>query len=152
MTPALFWSRCERVGPCLVWRGALNGHGYGHFTHEQQTIACHVYAYELTNGPITPGLFVLHSCDNPPCCEPAHLFQGTQAQNLADMCAKGRHATGYGIKGSQHWCARLTEDEVREMRQLRRVGVILADLAVLYDVGISAVHSIVTYKTWRHVK
>src|SRR5512138_295350 len=144
MTPELFWSRCVRVGECLVWTGARQSHGYGHFTHEQRQIRCHVYAYELTNGPVPPGLFVLHKCDNRPCCEPSHLFVGTQAQNLADMVAKGRHATGYGRKGEAHWFARLTDDDVRVIRRMRAEGWTLGDISVLFDVGISTVHSIVT--------
>lgn len=52
----------------------------------------HRRAFELTHGPLEAGVHVLHACDNPPCCNPAHLFPGDQTLNMRDMVAKGRHA------------------------------------------------------------
>lgn len=60
----------------------------------------HQVAWILTNGPIPPGMGVLHRCDNQPCCNPSHLFIGTQADNVADMVAKGRHRNGAMARAS----------------------------------------------------
>ena len=73
---------------CWEWRGLRDKHGYGRKGPYKTT---HRLAWEWANGPVPAGMCVLHRCDNPPCCNPDHLFLGTQADNLADMVAKGRH-------------------------------------------------------------
>jgi hypothetical protein len=73
-----------------VWIGAVGRHGYGVFAPRHATVRAHRYAWELTNGPIPTGLVVAHRCDNTRCVRPDHLFLATQAENLADMRAKGR--------------------------------------------------------------
>lgn len=76
---------------CLEWTGSLSTTGYGHIKVTGKPTKTHRIAWELTNGPIPDGMFVCHHCDNPPCCDVTHLFLGTNADNLADMSAKGRH-------------------------------------------------------------
>ena len=89
---------------CLEWTGATDRSGYGRIMGVNQgTMFTHRLAWELANGPIPEGLHVLHHCDNPPCCQTdptegypeGHLFLGTQADNNADMVAKGRARNGY---------------------------------------------------------
>jgi hypothetical protein len=80
---------------CWLWtrsRGGRGGHErrYGHLQVNGKLAYTHRLAYELAFGPIPEGLLVLHRCDNPPCCNPAHLFVGTSADNTADRIAKGR--------------------------------------------------------------
>lgn len=91
---ARFWSKVlvRRPGVCWPWRGAKHNHGYGVFkvSREAGLVKAHRFAWELANGPIPEGLVVRHQCDNPPCCNPAHLTTGTQADNIADMHARGR--------------------------------------------------------------
>lgn len=95
-----FWQKVNKAGPlhptlgtpCWVWTASGDGHGYGRIatTMAQGPVKVHRVSWELHNGPIPPGLHVLHRCDNPPCVNPAHLFLGTFSDNMMDKCLKGR--------------------------------------------------------------
>jgi len=86
-----FWAKVDRTDDCWLWTACRTTHGYGQFRPERSRGAqAHRVAWELTNGPIPAGMLVLHRCDNPPCVNPAHLFLGTQSDNMRDMYAKGR--------------------------------------------------------------
>jgi predicted DNA-binding protein (UPF0251 family) len=79
---------------CWPWQGALGRGGYGHFRHKHVDYQAHRTMFLMTYGPIPPGLFICHHCDNPPCCNPSHLYLGTNADNAQDAKRKGRTATG----------------------------------------------------------
>jgi hypothetical protein len=86
----VFWSHVRR-GPaesCWEWQGRIYGDGYGRFLGY---LATHRLAYYFTTGVDPEELLVCHHCDNPPCCNPDHLFLGTHADNMRDMVQKGRH-------------------------------------------------------------
>lgn len=95
----LFWSRVDKRSPeeCWHWLAGKTSSGYGVFAPEYGTnLRAHLVAYILANGDTD--LLVCHKCDNPPCCNPAHLFQGTTKDNAVDRCQKGR-----GHQGDKHW-------------------------------------------------
>jgi hypothetical protein len=113
----------------------------------ERQVAAHRVAYELTYGPISDDIDVLHRCDTPVCVNPAHLFLGTQAQNVADMVAKNRQA-----KGTRNAFAKLNDDLVRTIRRrFAAGGVTKVELARDYGVGTTVIGNVVTRKTWRHV-
>lgn len=89
----VFWSRVDRRADdeCWPWRGGKLKDGYGGFYLDGHTIGAHRAAWILTFGEIAQGLLVCHTCDNPPCCNPHHLFLGTDGDNQRDSVAKGRH-------------------------------------------------------------
>lgn len=79
-------------GKCWEWSGAAYKGGYGRLSVYDKVRPAHRLAFTVFNGPIPDGLHVLHSCDNPKCINPAHLFAGTHQDNMADKCAKGRQS------------------------------------------------------------
>lgn len=120
-----FWSKVSKAGPddCWPWTGHTNERGYGTYAYAKGKAGkAHRIAFELTYGPITDGKIVCHFCDNPPCCNPGHLWLGTYAENNADRQAKGRTVSQFGAtysgprpRGEAHGSAKLTEDQAREI-------------------------------------
>lgn len=137
-----FWSKVDRSGgpdACWPWTAGRRS-GYGSFMVSRRPFirtTAHRVAVLLTNGPVDKDLLVCHRCDNPPCCNPAHLFVGTHTDNMRDAAQKDRLPSG-----SSHTFSRLTEEEVREMKRFRADGHRLRILSARYGVTESAVSRI----------
>jgi HNH endonuclease len=97
--------RPDAEGGCWEWAGRRDARNYGRVQFAGRDQLAHRVVWELTFGPPAAGLVVMHRCDNPPCCRPSHLRLGTQAENIADMDAKGRarrHALGERQRAKTH--------------------------------------------------
>ena len=104
-----FWTKVDQRGEtdCWVWLGSTNQDGYGRFNvyclvKHNKLVQAHRFAYETRHGEIPTGLAVLHTCDHPACCNPAHLFLGTQSDNMRDMHKKRRHTITGGWKWARN--------------------------------------------------
>jgi hypothetical protein len=176
----LFWSHVAKGGAddCWPWTGGRNADGYGVFHMSKTSTVASRRAFELTSGPIQAGLYVLHRCDNPPCCNPAHLFAGTLLDNNRDRERKGRgrYLTGDAhparkhpetrARGDRHGsrlhperlrrgeaasAAKLTEEAVIEIRAKRAAGKTYPELAAQYGVSITLIGNVCRGKAWAHV-
>lgn len=129
--------------------GCKSPSGYGVVRYRTENWIASRLAWTLTSGAEPEG-FVCHRCDNPPCCNPAHLFVGTQADNMADCSQKGR-ARGPNRKGSQHGNARLSDTQVLEIRRRRSEGEKLLLLAKEFGVTEAAISGIARRISWKHL-
>lgn len=86
-----FWARIvKEPSGCWLFTGSLTEGGYGRTTINSRQITTHRFSWIVAHGPIAPGLFVCHKCNNPPCCNPDHLFLGTPLQNYQHCVSQGR--------------------------------------------------------------
>lgn len=147
-----FEAKVERSEGCWEWRGGRTGQGYGVFSAENRSELAHRQSWMLYRGPIPKGMYVLHTCDNTGCVNPDHLWIGTPLDNMQDKTAKGRgrYLPSY-VKGSQHGMAKLSDDEVRQMRRLRNEGRKLVDIATAFGISKSSAGRICSGKSWRHL-
>ena len=147
-----FWSKVDRRGAedCWPWTAARNEHGYGVMRPEGQrsgpTIKAHRVSLMLAGVEID-GLLIRHSCDNPPCVNPAHLSVGTPADNAADMVNRGRQA-----RGSRKSVSKVTEQQVVEIRARAAAGELHRILAAEYGVSRPTISRIVNRRGWTHVR
>lgn len=117
-----FWEKVDRSGgdnSCWLWTSALDTKGYGVIQIHGKTIKATRVAYQLTTGPIPPGLLMCHTCDNPPCVNPRHLYAGSYSENGIDASQRGRLVI---MRGEDHIRAKLTNSEAEEVRRLYRKG------------------------------
>lgn len=159
-----FWSRIEKGDRCWEWTAGCTAAGYGQLQARKINKApmlAHRVSWELRHGPIPHRLHVLHKCDNPACVRPAHLFLGTQRDNNLDRDRKGRVASGdrngarthpdrnpfirnrgSGIKGDNHPNSKITDLQVKRLREEFDTGVPRAKIAAKYGLSITHVYRI----------
>lgn len=140
-----FWRHVNKGADCWLWTGALDRYGYGRANRGVPSLrtGAHRVSWEIVNGEVSAGLFVCHRCDVPACVNPAHLFLGTNAENLADALKKGRIR-----RGEEQGCAVLTEAQVIEIRWRLAVGDDGRALAREFGVAEMTVSSIKSGRTW----
>lgn len=161
---ARLWSRVDRsAGPdgCWPWQGALDADGYG-LVSLDITRRAHRVAFILSGGDLPAGHLVCHSCDNPPCCNPRHLFAGTVADNSADMVAKGRSLAGdrnpnvihveRRPRGSRNGYSKLTEEQVAQIKRRLLDGESTQAVAAAFGVTNGAIWLIAKGRNWRHIE
>src|SRR5882672_1711584 len=145
-----FWSYVDKApglgpnGNCWLWRGAPTN-SYGKFYFEGRSIGAHRVVWFLTYGK-WPKHNSCHHCDNPPCVNPSHLFDGTPGDNVADAAMKQRTALGV-----RNVAAILTDEQVLEIRYLYGQGKLQAELAAIYGICHEHISVIVRGDAWRHL-
>ena len=128
---------------CWLYNGAVDRGGYGSIKVDGKSTRAHRTAYRLLVGPIPPSKHLCHTCDTPGCINPAHLWLGTNAENMADRNAKGRQA-----KGEHNGRAKLTADAVRAIRCAAERDS-KAELARRFGISYRDVSKILAGEIWR---
>jgi hypothetical protein len=134
---------------CWNWVATKDRDGYGLLTHHRgKQIRAHRASYEFHVAKIPVGLLVCHSCDNPSCINPNHLFVGTSKENTRDMLDKNRRPV---LRGERHPNAKLTNDQVTQIKQLRSENRLLKDIANQFNISFQTVSSITKGTTWNSI-
>lgn len=146
---ARFWSKVSKGNTCWLWTDGSDKDNYGKFMTKENGIQidhrAHIYSYELKHDPIPEGMCVCHTCDNPPCVNPFHLFLGTTEQNTFDRNQKGRQA-----KGAKVATSKLEDEDVKTLRLLSDT-LSVTQLAKRFNITRSSVYAILARRTWKHV-
>lgn len=150
-----FWQKVNKSDDpdqCWEWIASTDKFGYGQFRVGNKIIGSHCVSWEIHNGKIPNRLCVLHSCDNPKCINPKHLFLGTRADNNRDMVAKGRNII---LKGEKHGNAKLTDESVIEIRKRYKKYSKDNNIYTLgkeFNVHPTLIAYVVKHINWKHIK
>lgn len=142
-----FWSKVSKTGACWLWTGALDKDGYGHIWTGKRSPSANRISYEINIGPIPAGMSVCHTCDNPQCVNPAHLFLGTNLDNINDRIQKSRCARGARVGNSK-----LTDNIVEQIKEKFNTGSAMSNIAKEFNLQLQHVRLIVKSKIWKHIK
>jgi HNH endonuclease len=139
------------AGVIWLWRGWIDPNGYGKLAHKGRSYWAHRVSYTIFRDPIPEGMFVLHSTDVGADVNPWNLRVGTHADNMNDMVSRGR-SSRYPLLGTENGLARLTDDDVREIRALHAAGGwTQAALGKRFAVSRENVREIIHRRTWPHI-
>lgn len=148
-----FWSFVDKSpnqgpnGDCWEWQGKRDQDGYGRFSVQNKAFKPHRFSYKLANGKLPEDLLVCHSCDNPPCVNPKHLFLGSNRDNMQDMVNKGR-----SLKGEANRVSKLNGGKVKFIRNLYKNGYNCAQISRMFKMDSSTIGDIVNRKYWKHIE
>lgn len=134
-----FWSKVEKTDTCWLWIAGGHKFGYGEFRESGKLIRAHRFSYELHNGPIKDSKSVLHTCDNPRCVNPNHLYIGTQIENGRDTSIRDRVGT-----------RKLTPSDIPEIRKQLSANEADSQISKKFGVTAACIYSIRSGKTWRY--
>jgi len=146
-----FRRKVRKTEKCWLWVGTVRPNGYGAIQEGgrgSRTISAHRLSYQLHKGPIPDGMVVMHSCDNPACVNPDHLFVGTYKENTADMISKGRKRAVAPL-GVDNGKAKLNDALVRYIRQSDKNA---AGIARELNFSETCIRSVLSGRTWSHVE
>lgn len=132
---------------CWIWKASKNKDGYGQFSVKNKVLSAHRFSYEIHKGPVSKGLSVCHSCDNPSCVNPDHLWIGTHKDNMKDCWQKNRGKTIFGI-GQKNVKAKLTEENAQE---IKNSDLKYLELAEKFNVTRETISKIKRNKRWAHI-
>lgn len=153
--PERFWSKIKFGEPdeCWEWQAAIGNKGYGFYNdmENDKTVTTHRHLYKMVVENIPKGKFCLHTCDNRRCVNPAHLFAGTQNDNMQDMIAKGRAKHDVTPFGSKHKMSKLNEEQVLRIKHLLSEGKSYVEIAKEFNVWPNTIGGIARGKFWKHV-
>jgi hypothetical protein len=134
------------MSECILFTGCKDTGGYGLKRYKNKLYKAHRFVWIQTFGEIPDGLFVCHKCDVRACINPEHLFLGTNSDNMKDMYSKGR---GNNLRGDNNPCAKLTKEQVNEIRVLLTYPITLTQIASKYNVDRSLIGLIKANKIWK---
>lgn len=139
-----FYAMLTPNGDCLEWSGPKNGNGYGFTRIGNKHELTHRLAVKL-EGIVIDGKHILHSCDNPACCNPSHLRVGTAADNMKDKVSRNRQH-----KGECHYASKFTEQDIIDIRALQGIHS-HQTIANRYEVSREAITAIINRRSWKHI-
>jgi len=143
-----FMGYVKKEDSCWIWVGGRFDDGYGSYWFNEKNVHANRVSYLLFKGPIPTGMFVCHSCDNPTCVNPEHLWLGTQFENVRDKYNKGRAAVGEKCRQSH-----LTAQDVADMRTEKKLNPSTPYSAIASRFGISkcCTMRIIKGMSWSHL-
>ena len=145
-----FWESIDKKTneECWEWIKGKTSKGYGTVRYENKTYLAHRLAYQLFhNKTLDKLIFICHKCDNPLCCNPNHLFQGTNKDNIDDKVNKNRQT-----KGETNANVKLTSEQVISIRTTyENRNITHRQLASIYNVTSPTITAILKRKTWKHI-
>jgi hypothetical protein len=143
-----FWKNVDKTGDCWIWMGTKHQRGYGFFFKAGNGVLAHRWIMGATERT----QFVCHKCDNPSCVRPDHLTIGTARHNTQDSIRKGRFCQDHWFrKGVNHKHAKLTEEQVLEVKMSPRGWGVAPSLARKFGVDSSTIKAIWEGRSWKHV-
>jgi hypothetical protein len=129
------------------WPYIPGGKHYGSIMlPDKRNVGIHTVIYEFLHGPLSPGMYACHSCDNKVCCNPSHLWEGTNQDNQMDASAKGRLAVG-----ERNNLSKLTEEHVRIIHGMSFEIISCSDVADVLGVSSAAIQRVVRGESWKHI-